>query len=72
MTPTALAPGFVLSAAVLRHFNADPLLPRELPPCDWPGDRRCADYDRYDRAYDALLAVDASASGRAAGTAATR
>src|SRR5690606_41475014 len=26
----AVAPAFVLSAAVLRHFNADPLLPRRL------------------------------------------
>jgi phenylacetic acid degradation operon negative regulatory protein len=47
----ALAPGFVLSAAVLRHFLADPLLPRELLPRHWPGDALRADYDRYDRAY---------------------
>ena len=32
-------PGFVLSAAVLRHFMADPLLPRELWPRRWPGGR---------------------------------
>ena len=31
------APGFVVSAAVLRHFNADPLLPPELQPRHWPG-----------------------------------
>ena len=30
--PTALAPGFELSAAVLRHLQADPLLPAELLP----------------------------------------
>src|SRR5215207_6970659 len=36
--PAGLAPGFVLSAAVLRHFQAAPLLPDELLPPDWPGD----------------------------------
>ena len=53
---TELAPGFVLSAAVLRLFNADPLLPRELLPRRWPGDALRADYDRYDAAYRAVLA----------------
>lgn len=52
----ALAPGFVVSAAVLRHFVADPLLPRELLPRRWPGDALRADYERYDAAYRALLA----------------
>jgi phenylacetic acid degradation operon negative regulatory protein len=52
---TALAPGFVLSAAVLRLFNADPLLPRELLPRRWPGDALRADYDRYDAAYRNVL-----------------
>ncbi len=52
----ALAEGFVLSAAVLRHFVADPLLPRELRPRRWPGDALRVDYDRYDRAYRDLLA----------------
>lgn len=52
----ALAPGFVLSAAVLRHFGVDPLLPRELLPRHWPGSALRVDYDRYDRAYRALLA----------------
>jgi phenylacetic acid degradation operon negative regulatory protein len=51
----ALAPGFVLSAAVLRHFVADPLLPRELLPRRWPGDALRADYDRYDAAYRGVL-----------------
>ena len=53
--PEALAPGFVLSAAVLRHFLADPLLPRELLPRHWPGRALRDDYDRYDAAYRALL-----------------
>ncbi len=52
---TALAPGFVLSAAVLRHFVADPLLPRELLPRRWPGDALRRDYDRYDAAYREVL-----------------
>jgi phenylacetic acid degradation operon negative regulatory protein len=51
----ALAEGFVVSAAVLRHFQADPLLPDELLPRGWPGARLRADYDRYDRAYRGLL-----------------
>ena len=39
--PRGAGPGFELSAAVLRHLQADPLLPgRALPP-GWPG-RACA------------------------------
>lgn len=52
----ALAPGFVLSAAVLRHFLADPLLPRELLPRRWPGDALRRDYDLYDESFRRLLA----------------
>ena len=51
----ALAPGWLLSAAVLRHFNADPMLPRELLGRKWPGDALRADYDRYDATYKSLL-----------------
>jgi phenylacetic acid degradation operon negative regulatory protein len=51
----ALAPGFVLSAAVLRHFQADPLLPAELLPAGWPGPVLRQRYDRYDAAYRGLL-----------------
>jgi len=50
-----LAAGFVLSAAVLRHFQADPLLPPELLPDDWPGPALREDYAAWDRAYRALL-----------------
>ncbi|MEX2292673.1 MAG: PaaX family transcriptional regulator C-terminal domain-containing protein [Acidimicrobiales bacterium] len=50
-----LAEGFVTSAAVLRHLQADPLLPRELLPATWPGDTLRSDYDRYDTAYRAML-----------------
>jgi phenylacetic acid degradation operon negative regulatory protein len=51
----ALAEGFVVSAAVLRHFQADPLLPEELLPRAWPGTLLRTEYDRFDTAYRALL-----------------
>jgi phenylacetic acid degradation operon negative regulatory protein len=51
----ALAPGFVLSASVLRLTQADPLLPTELLPAGWPGTDLRTEYDRYDRAYQSLL-----------------
>ena len=52
----ALAPGFVLSAAVLRHLASDPLLPDELLPRRWPGDELRSTYDEWDGAYRRLLA----------------
>jgi len=52
---SALAEGFVVSAAVLRHFQADPLLPEELLPREWPGTGLREEYDRFDLAYRALL-----------------
>jgi phenylacetic acid degradation operon negative regulatory protein len=51
----ALAPGFELSAAVLRHLQADPLLPEELLPAGWPGLGLRDDYDRWDVQYRATL-----------------
>jgi len=50
----ALEPGFVLSAEVLRHLLADPLLPAELLPPDWPGPALRSDYDRYDDAFKTM------------------
>jgi phenylacetic acid degradation operon negative regulatory protein len=50
-----LADGFVVSAAVLRHFQSDPLLPDELLPSRWLGDALRADYDRFDAAYRTVL-----------------
>jgi phenylacetic acid degradation operon negative regulatory protein len=47
----ALPAGFVVSAAVLRHFLADPLLPVELLPKEWPGPELRQAYERYDRAF---------------------
>ncbi len=64
----ALAPGFVLSAAVLRHFQADPLLPDELLGRHWPGHRLRLDYDRFDAAYRASLEHWFRADGVSAGT----
>ncbi len=54
--PDDLAAGFVLSAAVLRHLQADPLLPRQLLGRSWPGDRLRRDYDDWDRRYRDVLA----------------
>jgi phenylacetic acid degradation operon negative regulatory protein len=53
----ALREGFVLSAAVLRQFQHDPLLPADLLPPRWPGAALRADYDRYDAAYRTVLAT---------------
>ena len=53
--PEALAPGFELSAAVLRHLQADPLLPVELLPGDWLGTRLRTTYDDWDARYRATL-----------------
>lgn len=52
----ALADGFVVSAAVLRHFQDDPLLPPDLWPPDWPGRELRHRYDRYDSAFRTALA----------------
>ncbi len=51
----SLPDGFVLSAAVLRHLGVDPLLPRELLPRHWPGERVRVEYDRYDALYREVL-----------------
>lgn len=51
----ALRDGFVLSAAVLRQLQLDPLLPAPLLPATWPGAALREDYDRYDTAYRTLL-----------------
>jgi phenylacetic acid degradation operon negative regulatory protein len=63
--PADLAPGFELSATVLRHLQADPLLPPPLLPGDWPGPSLRTVYRSWDRAYRAVLRT----WGRAARTA---
>jgi phenylacetic acid degradation operon negative regulatory protein len=60
-----LAPGFELSAAVLRHLQSDPLLPSPLLPDGWPGPRLRATYAAWDGSYRAVL----RAWGRSARTA---
>jgi phenylacetic acid degradation operon negative regulatory protein len=47
----ALAEGFVAGAAALVHLRADPLLPLELLPDDWPGDDLRAAYLDYQPAF---------------------
>jgi phenylacetic acid degradation operon negative regulatory protein len=54
-SPAVLASGFELSASVLRHLQADPLLPAELLPDRWPGQQLRRDYDEWDRCYRATL-----------------
>jgi phenylacetic acid degradation operon negative regulatory protein len=55
--PAHLAPGFELSAAVLRHLQADPLLPTALLPRGWPGQALRAAYEQWDRQYRGVLAT---------------
>jgi phenylacetic acid degradation operon negative regulatory protein len=50
-----LAAGFMVSAAVLRHLVADPLLPETLLPPDWPGPELRARYEQFDRTFQAML-----------------
>ncbi len=49
-----LADSFVLNAAVLRHLQADPLLPPELVPKNWPGRLLRERYERFDAAFLAI------------------
>jgi phenylacetic acid degradation operon negative regulatory protein len=51
---SVLRDGFVLSAAVLRHLLADPLLPAELVADDWPGDELRVRYEGYDAVFKDL------------------
>jgi len=53
--PDDLAPGFALSAAVLRHLQADPLLPTVLLPAGWPGTDLRSAYVVWDRRYREVL-----------------
>lgn len=50
----ALAPTFVVSAAVLRHLVADPQLPDVLCPPAWPGAVLRTEYERFDQAFKAV------------------
>jgi phenylacetic acid degradation operon negative regulatory protein len=55
--PDDLAPGFVLSASVLRHLQLDPLLPPALLPARWPGPELRQAYGEWDRQYRRVLAA---------------
>lgn len=50
--PSALPEGFVLSAAVLRHLQSDPLLPADLLPDAWPGPALRAAHRAWRSAFD--------------------
>jgi len=49
---SALPEGFVLSAAVLRHLQADPLLPAALLPAGWPGAELRSVHRDWRRAFE--------------------
>jgi phenylacetic acid degradation operon negative regulatory protein len=55
--PGDLAGGFRLSIAVVRHLDADPLLPDELLPAAWPGSQLRERYAAYHRAYERRFAA---------------
>ncbi|MEV5561030.1 PaaX family transcriptional regulator C-terminal domain-containing protein [Nonomuraea wenchangensis] len=50
-----LAEGFLLSAQVMRHILADPLLPPLLLPPGWPGDELRSAFDAFDTAWQRLF-----------------
>ena len=68
---TDLARGFIVSAAVLRHLQADPLLPDALLPAGWPGGALRSAYDDFDHRYRAILAAFHRSSEVTGGRAAT-
>ena len=43
-----LPAAFTLSAAVLRHLQADPILPVDLLPASWPGSPLRTEFDEFD------------------------
>lgn len=49
----ALADTFVLDAAVVRHLLADPVLPPELVPADWPVSALREAFGRFDAGFKA-------------------
>jgi phenylacetic acid degradation operon negative regulatory protein len=66
-TPGALAQGFELAAHCLRHLVADPLLPVELCPPDWPAPGLRERYDHYNRMYRRHLSAFFRSRSRLAG-----
>lgn len=66
--PDDLAPGFELSAAVLRHLQADPLLPADLVPDDWPGPALRVAYGMWDHHYRQVLRAWSRSGGTTDGS----
>lgn len=52
------APRLAVAAHVVRHLTADPLLPRELLPADWPGAELRAAYADYQAELRTLGVTD--------------
>ncbi|MGZ6929807.1 MAG: PaaX family transcriptional regulator C-terminal domain-containing protein [Acidimicrobiia bacterium] len=50
----AIAPAFVAGAIALRHVRADPLLPAQLLPADWPGAALRRSYATFEREFHAV------------------
>ncbi|WP_433239053.1 PaaX family transcriptional regulator C-terminal domain-containing protein [Streptosporangium sp. CA-135522] len=50
-----VADRFTLAAAALRHLLADPLLPAELLPGDWPGDDLRHRYDLFEAEFEGIV-----------------
>ncbi|MGW6459661.1 PaaX domain-containing protein, C- domain protein [Streptomyces sp. NPDC055078] len=51
----ALAPGFMVAAAVTHHFADDPLLPDELTPARWSARVLREEWERFDASWQRLL-----------------
>ncbi len=58
-----LAEGFVTGAAALQHVRRDPLLPAELLPGSWPGERLRTAYETYRVTYGDAVAAWFAAQG---------
>jgi phenylacetic acid degradation operon negative regulatory protein len=63
----ALADGFEVAAHTLRHLVADPLLPPELWPDDWPAFSLRRGYERYNTTYRSHLSAFFRGRSRLAG-----
>jgi phenylacetic acid degradation operon negative regulatory protein len=58
-----LAEGFVTGAAALQHVRRDPLLPAELVPESWPGERLRTAYETYRTTYGQAVGTWFAAQG---------
>jgi phenylacetic acid degradation operon negative regulatory protein len=54
---SVLAPSFLVLVAIVHHLDADPLLPAELLPKRWPGQRLREDFATFEADWQKLLAV---------------